>query len=203
MTPQRFINDILKPWDELNALLVSQFAFQPDLSDVSRLAGNIAVSIRHQVDFSDLDDKQANQLSLSHKLISDVGDYWKHGKLRNELRNCPLSVSATFEYRDGPKFRFIRNIVMLEHVSLGNHDFMTVSAEAARFWMSQHGFNINWRGVPDHAKSVYEPVARMKLSPKYCVDLSSVRPQFLKIGRCNELVRFDPPDVKFELYEYN
>jgi len=60
MTQHRFINDILKPWDELNSLLSQQYAFQPDLSDITRLAGNIAVSIRHQIDSSDLNDKQAH-----------------------------------------------------------------------------------------------------------------------------------------------
>ena len=201
MTPQRFINDILKPWDELNTLLAKQYAFQPDLSDVSRLAGNIAVSIRHQVDFSELNDKQANELSPPHKLMSDAGDYWKHGNLRKEERNSTISVSATFEYKDGPEFRFIRNTVMLEHQSLGKHDFMVVAAEAARFWISQHGFNINWRGIPDAELFVYEPAARLKFNPKYCASMSSVQLQFLKMDTSNKLVPFDPPDVKFEVYE--
>jgi hypothetical protein len=201
MTPHRFINDVLKPWDELNSLLSKQYAFQPDLSDVSRLTGNIAVSIRHQVDFSDLNDKQANELSPPHKLISDSGDYWKHGSLRKEERNSPITVAATFEYKDGPLFRFIRNALTIEHKSLGKHDFMVTSAEAARFWMSQHGFNIEWRGVPDVAPFVYEPSARLKFNSKYCVSMSSVQLQFLKIDGSSKLAPFDPPDVRFEVYE--
>ena len=47
MTPQRFLNDIVKPYDKLNSLLVQQLAFEPNLSDVTRLAGSIATSIRH------------------------------------------------------------------------------------------------------------------------------------------------------------
>jgi hypothetical protein len=201
MTPHRFINDILKPWDELNSLLSKQYAFQPDLSDVSRLAGNIAVSIRHQVDFSDLNDRQVNELSPSHKLISDAGDYWKHGNLRKEERNSTITVSAKFECKDGPVFRFIRNALTLKHRSLGKHDFMVAAAEAARFWMSQHGFNIEWRGIPDVAPFVYEKAARLKFNSKYCMNMSSVQLQFFKMNESSKLVPFDPPDVRFEVYE--
>lgn len=44
----RLINDVVKPWEELNALLVQRFAFQPDLSDVTHLASALAVSIKHE-----------------------------------------------------------------------------------------------------------------------------------------------------------
>jgi len=201
MTPHRFTNDVLKPWNELNSLLSKQYAFQPDLSDISRLAGNIAVSIRHQVDFSDLNDKKANELSPSHKLISDTGDYWKHGSLRKEERNSPITVAATFEYKEGPQFRFIRNALTIEHKSLGKHDFMVVAAEAARFWMSQHGFQIEWRGVPDAASFRYESAARLKFNSKYCVSMDSVQLQFLKMDDSSKLKPFAPPDVRFEVYE--
>jgi hypothetical protein len=50
MSALRFLNDVVKPWDELNALLAKRLALQPDLSDVTRLAGSLAVAIRHQVD---------------------------------------------------------------------------------------------------------------------------------------------------------
>ncbi len=201
MTPHRFINDILKPWDELNSLLSQQYAFQPDLSDITRLAGNIAVSIRHQIDSSDLNDKQANELSSAHQLISDAGDYWKHGNLRKEERNSPITVAAAFEYREDGTFCFIRNIVTLEHKSLGEHDFMLTSSEAAKFWMSQRGFAINWEGVTNVALPVYEPAARLKFDPKYCINMSSTQLKFFKMIEGKGLAPFDPPEVRFEVYE--
>jgi len=60
MSAHRFLNDIVKPWDELNKLLGERLALQPDLSDVTRLAGALAVAIRHQVDVADLKDFQVN-----------------------------------------------------------------------------------------------------------------------------------------------
>ena len=200
MTPHRFANDILKPWDELDSLLVQQFAFQPDISDISRLAGYIAVAIRHQVDFSNLSDKQANHLSQAHQLISDAGDYWKHGELRKEERNSPISVAAAFEYREDGTFRFLRNIVTLNHRSLGMHDFMEVSSQAAKFWMGQKGYSIGWVGVPSTAEPTCESAARLKFNTKYCIEMSSVQLKFFK-QIDDVLVPFDPPEVRFEVYE--
>jgi hypothetical protein len=102
VNPQRFVNDVVKPWDELNALLVQRYAFQPDLSDVTRLAGALAVAIKHQADLAGCTDRSAiDAASLENKLMSDVGDFWKHGPLRESSRNNSLSVSAMFEYGPG------------------------------------------------------------------------------------------------------
>ncbi|MCB2426675.1 hypothetical protein [Methylophaga pinxianii] len=201
MNPNRFINDILKPWDMLNSLLVQQYAFQPDLSDITRLTGNIAVSIRHQIDFAHLNDKQANNLSQAHQIISDAGDYWKHGSLRKQERNCPIRVAAAFEYAENGTFRFIRNIATLAHSSLGEHDFLTTSAEAARFWMSQHGFNVEWKGLPNSAPPIFEQSARLKFDPRYCINMSNTQIRFFKKISDGKLIPFDPPQVRFEVYE--
>ena len=200
MTPARFANDILKPWDELNALLSQQYAFQPDLSDVSRLAGNIAVAIRHQIDFSDLNDKQANEQCPAHQLISDAGDYWKHGNLRREERNSPLSVAAAFEYCEDKTFRFLRNMLTIQHQSLGEHDFMQTSAEAAKFWMAQKGFSTEWKGEPLVAPVHYENAARLKFDAKYCISMSSVQLRFFQKNGSDEFIPVDPPEVRFEVY---
>lgn len=201
MTPHRFANDILKPWDDLDSLLSQQYAFQPDISDISRLAGNIAVAIRHQIDFSDLTDKQANYLSQAHQLISDAGDYWKHGELRKKERNSPISVAAAFEYRENGTFRFLRNIVTLNHRSLGERDFMDTSAEAAKFWMAQRDYSIEWKGAPSTAPPRYENAARLKFHSKYCIEMSSVQLKFFKRIDGDSLVPVDPPEVRIEVYE--
>lgn len=201
MTPQRFINDILKPWDELNSLLAQQYAFQPDLSDITRLAGAIAVSIRHQTESSQLTDKQANKLSRAHKIISDVGDFWKHLELRDKGRHANFSIAAIFEYREDETYRFIRNIAEIEHASLGLHDFMETSAEAVRFWMSRKEISVSWEGVPSEAPVVYETAARLKFNPKYCTKMSQARYKFFKRTVDNGLIPFDPPNANIEVYE--
>lgn len=201
MNAQRIINDIVKPWDELNSLLRENFALQPDLSDITRLAGGIAVAIRHQVDFSPLDDKQANQLCTSHRIISDAGDYWKHGNLRNEQRNSPITVSAAFEFSESLGFRFIRNIICVEHKTLGVHDFMETSATAIKFWLNQHNININWQGAVLECQNNFEPKARLRFNPKYCILMSNIQLRFLKRNSDGTYTPTDPPEVKFEVYE--
>ena len=48
--PIRFLTYLVKPWDELNLLLSQRFAFQPDMSDVTRLAGSLAIATKHQAE---------------------------------------------------------------------------------------------------------------------------------------------------------
>jgi len=202
MNQQRFINDIIKPWNELNSLLRENFAFQPELSDITRLAGGIAVSIRHQVDFSSIDDKQANESCPAHKIIADAGDYWKHGSLRKEERNSPITVSAAFEFSEPEGFRFIRNIICIEHKSLGAHDLMETSATAIKFWLNHHNINLTWQGTTLESQNHFEPTARLGFNPKYCTSMSSVQLRFLKKNADGTYAPIDPPDVKFEVYEY-
>ena len=203
MNPQRFINDIVKPWDELNSLLCENFALQPDLSDITRLAGGIAVSIRHQVDFSTLNDRQANEICAAHRIISDAGDYWKHGSLRKKERNSPITVSAAFEFSEPLGFRFIRNMIFVEHKSLGAHDFMEVSATAIKFWINQHNININWQGAVLESRYAFEPTARLGFNQKYCISMSNVQLRFLQKDSNGAYTPVDPPEVKFEVYEYS
>jgi hypothetical protein len=99
-----FINDIVKPWEELNQLLVQRYAFQPDLSDVTRLAQALAVSIKHQIDIYGLEigkEPKAIQIDINGdddaRLISDFADTVKHRVLRNPSRQAQILVAALFE----------------------------------------------------------------------------------------------------------
>lgn len=94
----RLINDIVKPWEELNVLLVQRFAFQPDLSDVTRLASALAVSIKHQADLRGISRSVIDSASNENRIMSDVADAVKHGQLRDPSRNNRLDVVSWFEY---------------------------------------------------------------------------------------------------------
>lgn len=43
---------------------MQQSAFQPELSDITRIAGSDAIALRHQSEYSTINDKQANELSF-------------------------------------------------------------------------------------------------------------------------------------------
>src|SRR5262245_55800002 len=102
----RLINDVVKPWEELNALLVQRFAFQPDLSDVTRFASALAVSIKHQVDLRGLSRSAVDSASSENRVMSDVADAAKHGQLRDPSRNNQLYVASCFEFARNRGFRF-------------------------------------------------------------------------------------------------
>ena len=201
VNPQRFVNDVVKPWDEFNGLLSQRYAFQPDLSDVTRLAGALAVAIKHQADLAGYADRSAiDAASLDNKLMSDVGDFWKHGPLRDSGRNNSLSVSAMFEYHPGRGFRFLRNGLFNQHASLGEHDFMHTSLAAIRYWLTTQRIGLSWSGAIAEGPAEFYPTALFRYNPRYCISMSSTRVRFLARSGGGDLVPTDPPEVRIEIY---
>ena len=201
VNPQRFVNDVVKPWDELNALLSQRYAFQPDLSDVTRLAGTLAVAIKHQADLAGYTDRSAiDAVSFDNKLMSDVGDFWKHGPLRDSRRNNSLSVSAMFEYDPGRGFRFIRNGLFIQHATLGEHDFMHASLAAVRYWLTTQHIALSWSGAVAEGPVKFHPNARLQYDPKYCILMSSTRVRFFARSGGGGLAPSDPPEARIEIY---
>lgn len=200
MSDLRFLNDVIKPWDELNALLTKRLALQPDLSDVTRLAGSLAVAIRHQVDAIGLKDSVANAECFEHKVISDTADFWKHGSLRDPGRNSRFSTEALFEYENGKGFSFLRNALFVEHTSLGKHDFLQTSLIAIYYWINRQGFNVTWQGsVHENPTDFYEE-AFLNYESEKCISVSQVRLGFFSRKTNGSLERTDPPVVRFAVY---
>jgi hypothetical protein len=62
----RLITYLAKPWDELNEFLTQRFAFQPEISDVTRWAGALAAAIKHQAEISGFARKMVDAESLAN-----------------------------------------------------------------------------------------------------------------------------------------
>lgn len=200
MSFQRLLNDIIKPWDELNSLLIEPLALQPNLSDVTRLACSLAVSIRHQVDVAGLTDQIANSECIEHRIITDTADYWKHGPLRNSDRNNELVTEAQFEYEASKGFSFIRNALFVEHKTLGKHDFMVTALSAIRYWIMRRQISTNWVGMVNESPSLFFPAARLKFDRQYCISLDQIRLGIFSKQDDSTWVRVSPPVVCFEVY---
>jgi hypothetical protein len=196
----RFVNDIIKPWDELNEILVQRYVFQPELSDVTRLASSIAIPIKHYSEHASIARKIVNSESVDNKLMSDVADAAKHGKLKNSYRNNKLYVAALFECNNYNQFRFIRNAIYIDHASAGGLDFMVVSLKAISYWIYRKGITINWQGVVKEAPEEFHPTAFLYYNPKYCIKMSEARLIFFKRKENDTLQPYDPPEVRFEIY---
>jgi len=200
MSALRFLNDVVKPWDELNVLLSERLALQPELSDVTRLAGALAVAIRHQVDVAGLKDQVVNVESSGHRVISDTADFWKHGSLRNAARNSHFSTESFFEYIPDKGFSFLKNVLFVEHASLGKRDFLEISLEAIRYWINKRGLNVTWQGVVRENHPEFHPEAFLRFESGKCISMDQVRLRFFSRGAAGALVPVDPPEVRFAVY---
>lgn len=195
-----FLNNIAKPWDDLNCLLLQPLALQPDLSDLTRLAGSLAVSIRHQVDAAGLQDTVANSQSPEHRIISDVADYWKHGPLRNSTRNNRLSTEAFFEYESKKGFSFIRNALLIDHATLGEHDFMITSLAAIHYWITKRDISTNWAGMVKQNTQQFHPMAFLMFDPRRCIFMKETHLRFFSRRADGLWEPVDPPEFHFEVH---
>lgn len=200
MSALRFINDVVKPWDELNTLLAKRLALQPDLSDVTRFAGSLAVAIRHQVDTVGLKDSIVNAECFEHRVISDTADFWKHGSLRDPDRNNRFSTEAFFEYENGKGFSFLRNALFVEHASLGKHDFLQTSLIAIDYWINKQGFKVTWQGSIRDNPTEFHEEAFLNFESEKCISVSKVRLGFFSRKTNGSLERTCPPEVRFAVY---
>lgn len=201
MDSYRFINDVIKPWDELSTLLSQRLALQPELSDVTRLAGGLAVAIRHQVDVTGIRDATANTESNEHRIIADAADFWKHGSLRNSSRNNGFSAEAFFEYEPDKGFSFIRNALFVEHASLGKHDFLHASLGAIEYWIRKRSLGIAWQGIVRENPAEFHPVAYLYFGAGRNIMLENTRLGFFSKNQVGRLERVRPPNVKFAILD--
>lgn len=206
-TSLKFLNDVAKPWDELNALLVERFAFQPDLSTVTTLVSAISTAIKHQVDILAVDkncspqklQQEADAESEGARLISDVSDAAKHVVLRNPARQNSVFVAAMFEVNSDGNFRFLRNGVFIEHATIGRRDFMHASLAAIKYWSSKRKLSINWAASIREASAEFFPTAFLHFNSKYCINMKSSRIMCFRRDESGALQPFDPGEVRFEV----
>ncbi|MCZ8294868.1 MAG: hypothetical protein O9312_15265 [Hylemonella sp.] len=203
----KFLNDIAKPWDELNCLLIERKAFQPDLSSVTTKVEAISTAIKHQVDVHALAtgcpprklQTEVNAESLAARLVSDVSDTAKHVVLSTPARQTSIFVAAMFEVNAEGNFCFLRNGVFIEHATLGRHDFMQTSLAAIEYWSKKRRLDIAWRGSVQEANAEFFPTAFLYFDQNYCINMTSAQLQCFRRDASGVLQPFDPVEVRFEL----
>ena len=199
MVDLKFINDVIKPWDELNQLLSLRFAFQPELSDVTRMTASLAVFINHYGE-PEISPAQTATESFDMKIIGDVADASKHFKLRDTRRQNDVSVRAFFEGRDDGEFRFLRNSVLIDHATEGELDFLKVSLSAIRYWIEKLGLDVGeWQGEVMEGPPDFYPTAWLNYEAKYCIRMGGTNYRLLKRDG-DSLQPFDPPNWTSEIY---
>lgn len=141
----RFVGEIVKPWELLNLDLGKSFSMNPSINDFITRAKALAVSIKHFPEAeSEFKVKDLQLESHDYKIISDLADSIKHGKLSNSNRQCSLTVASMFERNPFAEVRFLRNRVTIKHATHGNIDFMKCSLAAAVFVSQKSAVRTNW-----------------------------------------------------------
>lgn len=203
MKPLEFVNDVLKPYDELNSLLVKRLAFEPELSDVTRLARAVATAIRHLPEKTGFKQQQVIKESLSHRLVSDVSDAWKHVRLGDDRRNNEIFVTAMFEYDEVSGFRFLRNSLSVKHATLKEHDFLEATLDAIRYWRQKIPLEVTWKNegrIRTAPKKFYE-TAYLYYDSKYCVSMKNTRFRFYKQNFRGKFSAIDPKEARIEIFQ--
>ena len=181
-------------------LLARRLALQPDLSDVTRLAGALAVAIRHQVDVAGVKDAEANADCFEHRIICDAADFYKHGGLRDPSRNNSFCTEAHFEYGPGKGFSFLRNALFVEHATLGKHDFLQATLAAIQYWINKRSLSVNWNGIVREGPTVFHEEAFLNFESEKCISMTEVRLGFFLRSADGVLEVVDPPEVRFAVY---
>jgi hypothetical protein len=205
----QFVNDVLRPWESLNAFLVERYAFQPNLSDITNQVRGLSVSIKHQVDL--IADEQTNLTIKQHqeaanrerqaaRIVSDLADSLKHGKLKDQSRQCDLKVVAHFECNEEEMFRFLRNVPEVTHASLGQHDFLVLSLDAMRYWVRARNLQVDVGALKvQEAENTFFPTAHLAFNEAYCIQANSVRIKFFARDNQGVLVPYNPQNVNISI----
>lgn len=196
----QFINDILKPWDELNDLLAKPYAYEPGISDIIRMAGNLAIALKHQCDLEKKNRKQIDQLSSANKIMSDVADMIKHRELRDKSRENELYAVASFECFED-KFKFLRTIIYVEYPDGKKFDFIIETAKAIKFWINESNLNISKPLNIKLCAEDFQKNAILYYNPLKCIHMKSTRIQTYRKNSNGDLELFDPKNVRLALYE--
>jgi hypothetical protein len=197
----RFLTYLVKPWDRLNHLLAQPLAFQPSLSDVTCMAGALAVSIRHQAEIAGISQQIVDTESTDNRAIVDIADAWKHGSLRNAARNNRLEVISLFEVDENERFRFLRNMVAVDHASFGELDFMRVSGAAIAYWIQRLELPLNWIPSLAEGENVFRDSAILHFDPNFQIEMTQTRIRTFRRELSGELVPFAPAEIRFEVCE--
>jgi hypothetical protein len=201
----QFINDVVKPWDELNRLLARPFAYQPEVSDVTRFANALAVAIKHTAEHVEVGRRATDKASIGNRLMSDVADGWKHGgtKLDEPARYNSIRVVSRFEFNDACQMRFLRNRIVIEHAAIGTTDFMASARESIRYWLSLMELQINWSGALLEGPNVFGPHAVLYYDERQQLGMDSTQFETVKRAPDDSVYLADCPNISFVLLDFH
>jgi hypothetical protein len=194
----KLANDILRPWERLNAELVKKSSIDSSISDFVSAAEDLCVKLSHFPELAGRKSIRTDKTSIPFATIVDVADTSKH-RIQKKGRANSLSVSSLFEGNDEGRFRFIRNRITIEHEKYGKSDFLEVSREAVQFLIGRIGLILFWNPTILEGPEVFDDKVSLDIYFTHQIAWTGLKIEFVKRTPEGELKHFDPPSWLFEL----
>lgn len=200
MKHRRLINNLVKPWEELNILLSKPFALQPEECDYLVKVEALCVAVSHYPEHLGMIRKNVDNASEANKKITDIADASKHKKLSSDSRNNYLRISCDFEFRennaneDNTEFRFLRNTVTAYHNTYGELDVMLVLRDAIRYLLSLENVEIPKFGNIMEGLGDFLPKVYLEYDGSLGVVMNDFQVRFMTINTKGVHMLGDPPN---------
>lgn len=209
-----FINNLVKPWDELHLLLLQPYSLDPKFSDPVIAARSLAITVTHQFDVdkneqgAGINDDELKNISPSAMRIKDLCNTIKHVS-RTRGNSADINgISAHVILDENNKFCFIRNQITYNHEVDGEFDLLDDLQKAIYFWSDRRNIDIsmlqNWHGSaikvqptpPSDAITLFH-------DSNICIHQKSQGLKLFKVDDSGELIPTDHDNIVFQVVGLN
>lgn len=201
--PLKFTNDIIRPWENLNKILINQNSIDHSISELITNANDIAIRLSHFPELLGNTSLRTNRTSIYYNVIVDMADASKHDKISSSIRIKDLSISSIFEGNNDGMFRFIRNKITVDHIKYGKYDFMDLTKKAVNFVLNKLQLPLFWDPDILEAPMIFTDKVFLTIHYQHQIAWQGLKIEFVKRNEQNEFIHFDPPKWLFELRSYH
>lgn len=208
-----FINNLVKPWDDLCIFLLQPYSLDPKFSTPVINAASLVVATAHQFDVDknergeSIKDKKLRDASPASMRIKDLCNTIKHVS-RNQGCSAKISgISAQIIIDHNNKFCFLRNQIAYQHEQDGEFDLLEDLKKAIYFWAERRDIDIsdikNWNNEELKVNAA-PPSDSITLfyDPSICIHQKTQGIKLFKIGYNGELIPTDH-DMVFHVIGVN
>lgn len=192
-----FLTDVIQPWNEMISMLSFPWALHREKSKATRLAGSLAIAVRHLPEQVGIKQKMVHDECSANVKIYDVADAYKHAKLDKPERMNNLFVATYFEFNEQSRCRFLYSKLLVNHATHGEFDFMRVSAEAIEYWLGKLQLPIKWRSIFPVGTDDFHEIAKLHHNVDNSALVYELNIRWLTKDSGGTLVSADPPYVEF------
>lgn len=209
-----FINNLVKPWNDLHLLLLQPYSLDPKFSDPVISARSLAITTAHQFDVDKgeqgkgISDNELKEESPASMRIKDLCNTIKHVNRTHGHSANVTGISAQVILDDNNKFRFLRNEITYHHEEDGDFDLLDDIQKAIYFWSDKRNIDIstlqNWHGggIKINASPPADAITLFH-DQNICIHQKSQGLKIFKVGGDGELIPTGHDNITFQIIGVN